>query len=371
MKKIAIITNMMSFYRLDLFNELAKNRDYKFHFIFSSETEKNNRIWEINKDKIDFEYTILNSKSVIKKSRGIIETRVINIPKAVFKTLKKIDPDVIIASEYNLTSVKSFFYAKLRRKKFISWSDGTLNSERFISKPQLFIRKFICKKADYFIASSTETREAQMKYGANKNNIALSFLAIDVEAFITALQKLTKNSNDAPRILFCGYLLKLKGVANLLSALKDIQTDFILDIIGSGEEEKNLRDLAKKYSLEDKVIFHGYKNREEIVKFYKNADIFIFPSLNDAFGLALVEALAARLPIIASKYAGGARDTVLENENGYIIDPENTDKFREKIEILLRDEKLRKIMGEKSFRLSEKFFLKNVSRGFFEAIEKC
>lgn len=371
MKKVAIITNMMSFYRLDLFKELTKKKDYKFHFIFSSETENNNRIWEINKDKIDFEYTILNSKSVVKKSSGIKETRIINIPEKVYKTLKKINPDVIIASEYNITSIKSFVYSKLHRKKYISWSDGTLNSERFISKPQLFIRKFICKRADYFIASSTETKEAQIKYGAEKNKIELSFLTIDVETFISALHKFTKRTNDIPRILFCGYLLKLKGIANLIEALKDIKLDYILDVIGSGEEETNLKNLTKEYNLEKKIIFHGYKNREQLPEFYKNADIFIFPSLNDAFGLVLVEALAARLPIIASKYAGGARDTVVENENGYIVDPENTDIFREKIETLLKDGNLRKIMGEKSFSLSEIFFLKNVSQGFFNAIAKC
>lgn len=371
MKKIAIVTNMMSYYRLDLFNELMKNTDYSFHFIFSSETENNNRIWEINRNKIKFAYTILKTKSVIKKSKGITETRIINISKAVFKMLKRISPDVIIASEYNTTSVKCFIYSKFHRIKYISWSDGTLNSERFISKPQLFIRKLICRFSDYFIASSTETKEAQIKYGADKNKIYISYLTIDIETFINNLEYFEKKTNDIPRILFCGYLLKLKGIAKLIDTLKGIKTGFILDIIGSGEEEQNLRDLVRKYFLEDKVIFHGYKNRDEIVIFYKNADIFVFPSLNDAFGLVLVEALASKLPLIASKYAGGARDTVVENENGYIIDPDDTVRFGEKIELLLKDKALREKMGNKSFELSKNFYLKNVTDGFFEAIKKC
>jgi glycosyltransferase involved in cell wall biosynthesis len=371
MKKIVIITNMMSFYRLDLFCELAKNPDYKFHVIFSAEKEDNNRIWEINRDKINFDYTILKSKSIIKKSDGIKENRIINIPKDVFKTLRKINPDIVIASEYNMTCVKSFFYSKLFGKKYISWSDGTLNSERFISRSQLLLRKMICKNSNYFIASGTETKEAQVAYGAKKNKLVLSFLTVDVEDFIEKLDKIEKTENKVPHILFCGYLLKLKGVHFLFEALKNVESNFVLDIIGKGEEEEYLKKLAAEYKIDEKVRFLGYKNRSEIVAFYKNADIFVFPSLNDAFGLVLVEALASKLPIITSIYAGGSKDTVDEGKNGFIVDPENTKIFSEKLEILLSDKTLRQKMGEMSYEKAGKFYLKNVAKGFFEAIEKC
>jgi len=371
MKKIMIITNMMSFYRLDLFNELSKNTNYKFHVVFSAEKEDNRRNWEINKEKLKFDYTLLKSKSIIKKGSGIQENRIINIPKNVFREFRKINPDIIIASEYNLTSIKGFLFAKLFFKKFISWSDGTLNSERFISDIQKFIRKVICRSSNYFIASSTETSEAQISYGALKNKIAISFLTIDAEDFVKKLENIKKTENSVPKLFFCGYLLKLKGLHLLFDALKNVKSDFTLDIAGSGEEEDNLRKLAIDYSIDKKINFLGYKNRDEIVNYYKNSDIFVFPGLNDAFGLVLVEALAAKLPIITSIYAGGSKDVVLEGENGFIIDPENINDFSSKIEILLKNTELRLKMGDKSFERREIFYLSNVAEGFYKAIENC
>jgi len=361
---------MMSFYRLDLFNELAKNQSYEFHLIFSAEKENNRRIWEINKDIIKFKYTILKSREIIKKGDGIKENRVINIPKGCFRALSKINPDVIIASEYNLTSIQGFIFSKIFFKKFISWSDGTLNSERFISKAQKLIRKIICKNTRNFIASSTETAEAQVTYGAKPDRVSISFLTIDVESFIAKLDEAQKTKNKVPKILFCGYLLRLKGIDLLFEALSKVKSDFTLDIIGIGEEEENLRQLSCDLGISEKISFLGFKKRDEIVYYYKNADLLVFPSLNDAFGLVLVEALAAELPIITSIYAGGSKDVVSEGVNGFIIDPQNLADFAEKLNRLLSDRALCEKMGKASFEKSKDFYLKIVVKGFFQAIER-
>ena len=369
--KIVIITNMMSYYRLDLFNELVKNKDYDFHIVFSAEKEANDRNWEIKKDQLKFEYTILKSRSIKKKSKGIKENRIINIPKEVFKTLGKIKPDIVIGSEYNPTIIKAIAYCKLRGIKYISWSDGTLNSERFISSAQKIIRKIVCRISNGFIASSTETREAQISYGAKPAKIDISLLTIDIDGFYDLLSKCTKTHNEKPVILFCGYLIKLKGVDLLLKALSLVKNEYRLDIIGSGGEEETLRVFSKELGVEDNINFLGYKSRDEIAIFYKNADIFVFPGLNDAFGLVLVEAIVSGLPVISSIYAGGAKDTVIEGENGFIVDPEDVESLTKKIDLLLSDKKLRGDMGKKSFELSKNFRLQNVSGGFFEAIKRC
>jgi glycosyltransferase involved in cell wall biosynthesis len=370
-ERIVIITNMMSYYRLDLFNELVKNRGYEFHVIFSSETEDNARKWEIDKDKLNFNYTVLKSHSMIKKSKGIKETRIITIPRDVFKTLKDIKPDLVIGSEYNPTIIKAFMFCKLSGIKYISWSDGTLNSERFISFPQRLLRKFICAFADGFIASSSETKEAQIGYGADPRRISISLLTVDTEKFAEDLSRYEKKETPCPAILFCGYLIKLKGADLLIRALSKIKSDFRLDVVGSGVEEANLKELVRELGIGSKVNFHGYISRSEIARYYKNADIFVFPGLNDAFGLVLVEAITAGLPVISSLYAGGSRDTVDEGVNGFIIDPSDEKDFADKIDILLGDKALRLKMGAYSLEKSKIFTLGAVAPGFYEAIERC
>jgi glycosyltransferase involved in cell wall biosynthesis len=361
----------MSYYRLDLFNELVKNTNLDIHVIFSSERENNDRNWEVDKQSLNFKYMILKSKSIKKKSDGIKETRIINMPKDVFKTLRNIDPDIVIGSEYNPTTVKAFFFCKLNGLCYISWSDGTLNSERFISKAQFILRKLLCGFSDGFIASGSETREAQISYGAKPDKVSVSFLTIDRDKFFYGLEKCKRSKNDVPVILFCGYLIKLKGVDLLLHALSAVKEDFRLDIVGSGVEEENLMELARKLCMKSKVRFLGYKGRTDIAAFYKNADMFVFPSMNDAFGLVLVEAITAGLPVISSVYAGGTKDTVDHGLNGFIIDPENTEDFAKKIAMLLSDEKLRKNMGAHSLEKSKSFSLNVTSKGFFEAIDRC
>lgn len=359
---------MMSFYRVKLFNELVKNNDYLFHIIFSTQTEKNDRKWPIEKEKIKFSYSILNSKQIIKKQKGIQEKKIIYVPKGIIKELKKIKPNIIIGSEYNPTCLIAFFYSKLKRIKYISWSDGTLHSERFISILQKISRKIICSHSNALIASSSKTHEAQIHYGAKDNKIFISLLTIDVKDFITKLQKKMKKKSTVPVLLYCGYLFNGKGVDLLLQSLNDVKEDFILNIVGNGEEENNLKNLSIKLGLEKKVNFLGYKNRNEIHQFYKNADIFLFPTLLEAFGLVLVEALASGLPIISSLYAGAIDDTIVDGENGLIVDPNNTEEFINAISKLLQDKKLRLNMGKKSRQMANKFYLSEVTKGIFDAL---
>lgn len=371
MKKIVIITNMMAFYRLDLFNELASRREYDFHIIFSTEREKNNRNWEIDTKGLHFNYTILESKQIVRSSAGIVESRIIHIPKNIWKTLRNLNPDVIIASEYNPTSMAAFFYSKLHSRKFISWSDGTLNSERFISKAQRFTRGVICRNSNWLIASSTETMEAQIAYGAAPEKVSLSYLTIDTEDFVRKLGLIETSENKVPKILFCSYLFKRKGAHLLIEALKNVKADFTLEIVGTGEEEGSLRLLAKESSVEHKVYFNGYKTRDEITRYYRQTDVFVFPSTLDAFGLVLIEALAAGLPIIASKYAGGSRDAVEDGINGYIIDPEMIEEFTAKLELLLSNSEMRARMGRASFERKDSFYMSRVAQGFYNAIAGC
>lgn len=75
---------------------------------------------------------------------------------------------------------------------------------------------------------------------------------------------------------------------------------------------------------------------EPLRELYHNADVFILPTREDCFGLVILEAMCASLPVISSKYADGAFDLVAEGENGYIVDPEDTHAFAEKIDQILR-----------------------------------
>lgn len=109
------------------------------------------------------------------------------------------------------------------------------------------------------------------------------------------------------------------------------------------------------------AYFHGKKYNEEKEAFFENADIFIFPTLNEAFGLVLLEAMEHALPCIATD-EGGISDIVDEGETGFIVSKRNANILADKIEYLLIHPEERMRMGK----LGYKKFKNQFTVGKFE-----
>lgn len=360
MKRVAIITNIPSPYRVDFFYYIqTNNKDYKFYIIYSSANE-DNRNWNINEDKI-INSIFLKSKTIkIKKSMDI---KYIHISQNVEKTLNRIKPNVVIGSEYNPTILKAVHWCKKQKISYISWTDGTLNSERNINFIQKLSRKYVIKNASVYIASSTKSREAQIYYGANPKNIFVSYLTVDIDAYI---QKRVINDNF--QIIFVGRLVKGKGIDLLLKALSKINYDYKLIIAGDGDELYNLKRYTKELKIESKVNFIGFLQRDQLKKYYASSSLFILPTLGDCYGLTILEAMCSSLPVITSIYADGAIDLIEESKNGYIIDPYDTEKFARIIEGLMNDDNLLEYLSKNSYLKTSKFQFSKISIPFIEAI---
>jgi glycosyltransferase involved in cell wall biosynthesis len=358
--KVCIITNIPSPYRVDLFNHLIENSNYDITIIYSSKNE-DNRLWKIESTLLK-NSVFLKSKTIKIKKKN--DYKYIHIPVDTISTLNKINPDLVIASEYNPTVLQSFIWCKRKKKKFVSWSDGTLNSEKSINIIQKFIRKIMCRQANALIASSSKTKEAQIYYGADCAKIFVSYLTIDVKKFLIG-----KKDYDNKNIIFVGSLIKRKGIDLLIKSLSKVDSNFYLRIVGNGEEKDNLIDLCRHLKIENKIEFCGFKSETELSELYKISDIFILPSREDCFGLVINEAMCAGLPVIVSKYADGSYDLVQDGFNGFIIDPYDIDNMSDKINILLNDKELLQNMGANSKDKIQDFTLENVSKNFIEAIE--
>ena len=124
----------------------------------------------------------LESKTIKIKKR--YDNYYLHLPAGVSKVLDKIKPDVVVGSEYNPTIIQALYYCKRNKIPFISWTDGTLFSERNRNFVQKFLRKYVVAKASAYIASSTKSKEAQIYYGAAESKCHISYLAVDVEKYI-------------------------------------------------------------------------------------------------------------------------------------------------------------------------------------------
>lgn len=363
MKHVVIITNIPAPYRVDFFDYLQKKyKDYRFTIVYSSKNE-DNRSWEIDQNKMN-NCVFLESKTLKFKKR--YDTKYVHIPWGVGKVLDRLKPDVVVGSEYNPTILQAVVYCKRKKIPYVSWTDGTLFSERNFGKAQLWSRKFVVSKADAFIGSSTKSKEAQIYYGADEKKCHISFLTVDVDKYIQKPQGQGKG-----KILCVGSLIERKGVDLLLKALAEVKSEFELYLAGGGDEKENLIRLAKELKIENQVHFLGQLSREELLKHYGDSDLFVLPTREDCFALVILEAMCSKLPIVCSQYADGAYDLIEEGKNGFVEDPYDTKAFAEKIELLLKDKALRETMRERSEEVLDRFRFANISKGYMAAIREC
>jgi glycosyltransferase involved in cell wall biosynthesis len=108
------------------------------------------------------------------------------------------------------------------------------------------------------------------------------------------------------KLLFVGNLITLKGLDLAIAALKQSQTNATLTLIGSGSYEARARQTVKKDGLGDRIRFLGRLPRSQVLQTYADYDVFLFPSLHDTGGYAVIEAMANELPVICLDCGGPA-----------------------------------------------------------------
>ena len=159
-----------------------------------------------------------------------------------------------------------------------------------------------------------------------------------------------RRNNVIPHLLFLSNLLISKGVIVLLDALKILKEKeytFVCQFIGGETAEINAVQFfeeVNKRELSDLVTYVGRKVREEKEVFFRQADIFVFPTYYETFGLVNLEAMEYKLPVISTN-EGGIPDIVKDGENGLICEKQNPVSLADCIAKLLDDEELRVKMG--------------------------
>lgn len=362
MKKLLIITNIPSPYRVDFFEYLQKNiDDLEIHILFQSGNEGSFRKWDGGEERLKNVHT-LKSKVIRATGKDITEKF---IPSGCGAEIELISPDIVVSMEYNMAALTAKHWCNKNHIPYISWSDGTRYAERNIKFYQKIFRKYIVKKSYAFIASSTKTRENQIYLGADPKKIFISELAIDIRRY----SKAGNNYRHNNVLVAVGGLIERKGLDLLLNALALIKNEqWELHLVGEGPEKGKLEEQAAELGISDKVKFKGFMSGEDLTAEYENSGIFVFPTREDCFGLVTLEAMCCGLPVVASKYADSSYDLIEEGRTGFIVDPYNSKEFSEKILKLLSDEELAGKMSRAGKTKSYEFGFEKTSVGFMNAV---
>ena len=241
-------------------------------------------------------------------------------------------------------------------------------SERFSCLYKILtpLIKIIWKKSGAVVSNSEGLRDLALK-SSPRQPIEIICNGIDVERFKPG------DPDKKNFIITLGgtRVTARKGIGHLIEAVRMLSQkhpNVLLKIIGEGNEKINLERMSRKLEIADRVEFLGRIENEEMPRYYQEASIFVLPSLNEGMSNAMLEALSSGLPIIATN-TGGTKELVKDGENGFIIKMKDAKDIADKIETLIKDENLRREMGENSRKKAEILSWENVAKNYYKLYE--
>ena len=278
----------------------------------------------------------------------------------IMRELMKTHPNIIHVHGYrNFQATVSYFISKMRHVPFVVSNHGcAVAHEIIIKKAHLKLpyvlydavtRKNVLMHANYVVASTKQEFDELVRFGVDKDKIRIIPVGVDLAKY-DAIK--ANRDKSFLRILFVGRITKDRNLGLLLDAFETVagkNDDARLTIVG-GEERRTLTDKlghldalkrkVAKLDLAEKVEFTGPLYGTDLIRAYKSADIFVYPSLYENFGQTILEAAAANLPIISTP-VGVATDLIADGKNGFTTSFNDPDELAEKMLTLLDNEGLR------------------------------
>lgn len=196
------------------------------------------------------------------------------------------------------------------------------------------IKQMCLDRSDQIIAISMDNFRQLSHYGEQvKNRLNLVHNGIELDAFLDNHDKVSIYVKDEDIVITCvAELHKRKGQKYLIEAFKKLQVNIPtlhLFLVGTGPDEK---DLKKKYGNLNNLHFLGW--RQDIPQILKASDLFVLPSLREAFGLVLLEAMASGVIAVATDN-GGTTDIIEDGKSGYLVPPGNSTQLMNVIRTIL------------------------------------
>jgi glycosyltransferase involved in cell wall biosynthesis len=193
------------------------------------------------------------------------------------------------------------------------------------------------------IVPTSHVKEQLASYGVKSARISVIPNGIHSEQY----QLSDIEDEDNSKLVTVGRLSKRKGHSDVLRAFAQVQADHpeaTLEVIGDGPARERLERLAKSLSIKEKVTFHGFVSEEDKIEILNRADVFVFASKQEGFGLVLLEAMAAGLPVVA-RHLPVYEDFLSTPRNGYLFHEPVVSNLAESINELLENTDERATIG--------------------------
>ncbi|MFL6528158.1 MAG: glycogen synthase [Chthoniobacterales bacterium] len=244
----------------------------------------------------------------------------------------------------------------------------------------LWVEKTALEMADAVIAVSGETkRDIERLFNVAPERLQIIYNGIDLEEYrpVKSTDTLKRFGIDPARpfLLFVGRITRQKGIVHLVRAIDFMDRDFqIVLCAGAPDTPEIAREMQEavahaKQSRPDVIWIDEMLDKPRVIELYSQAAVFCCPSIYEPFGIINLEAMACETAVVASA-VGGIKEVVVDGETGFLVpleqmtespfEPTNPEQFSralaEKINQLMRDEKLRERFGKAGRKRAEEKF---------------
>jgi len=249
---------------------------------------------------------------------------------------------------------------------------------RFQQIIQYLINRPMIRSAAACLAIGSVARDVYLiEYHVPIERIFLAPYAVDNEFFVSETNRWGIKKQDIklelgipfelPVILCVAGMVNKKRQEDLVRAMANLNTPARLILVGDGPLLEQMQAVCQSWLPE--TILVGFVNQSQLPRYYAIADIFVLPSLWEEFGLVINEAMCAGLPIITTNTVAGARDLVIEGENGFTFPAGDIAALSVTIKILLENSELRRRFGQRSLEIIQSWNYDNTVLGILAALE--
>jgi glycosyltransferase involved in cell wall biosynthesis len=334
---------------VERFNAAARRANVELEVWFSARTEKD-RSWDIDEHSWDFRYRYLPGFN------GGTHRFAVPLP-----LLRGRAPDVFVSLYAAPSFLAGSALARARGARIAFWVEVTFDAWVARRRWKEALKSQVLPRSDAVLTAGDDGRAFAMRYGVSPSRIFVVPHVIDFDHY-------ARRSSLAPderhrireqlalhgvTFMYAGRLWAGKGLDYLLDAFAALQreeaTEVSLLLAGDGVDEDRLRARCAEERIEN-VAFAGFQDADSLPRLYAAADVFVFPTLGDPFGMVVAEAMACGLPVISTSASGEIRERVTEGVNGFVVPPATSDALEDRMMLLAADPELRTKMGEASRR---------------------
>lgn len=383
--RVALLTNILTPYRLPVYRALARTPGWELRILLSAESEFD-RDWCAEAGDLDVEVVrgVSLRRRLRTRGRAPAEQLVTrHLPFGLPAALRRFRPDVVVSAELGARTALALAWSRARRVPLVIWTYPSRASATAAGPWLRGWRRCLLAGAAAVIGMGRQAREVLEGLGVPPGRLfdapnahdhegcAKAVAGLDAEALRDRLQ-LALGCRE--RIALCaGRMVPVKGIPRLLEAWDRLpaapRAAWTLLFVGSGPLTEPLRAAAAARERGELLHLPG-RPPHEVYELLAAADLLVFPSLGDTWGLVVNEAMACGTPVLCSQLAGCADDLVRPGENGWLCDPTDAAGFARALCLALEHPDL-PALGRRARETAERFRPEVMAAGMRRAIQEA